>query len=160
MVSDFFNKKGIDNYLVEIGGEIRTKGKNPENKIWRIGIDKPEEGLEPGEKLQEVVELKNKSLSTAGNYRKYYEENGVKYTHIINPKTGLPTKSNLLSVTIVADDCITADGWDTALMVMGLEKSKALLENHPELEAYLIYSDNKGNLQVYMTEGFKSIIAD
>lgn len=158
VVCDYLEEEGIDNFLVEIGGEIRTKGKNPEKKVWRIGIDKPEEGLAPGEELQEVVTLRNRALSTAGNYRKYFEENGVKYTHIINPKTGLPAKSQLLSVTIVAKDCITADGWDTPLMAMGLEKSKEILQKHPEIEAYLLYSDNTGKIQVYMTDGFKAMI--
>ena len=82
----------------------------------------------------------------------------MKYTHIINPKTGFPVRSPLLSVTIVAKDCLTADGWDTAFMVMGLEKSIELLKKHPELEAYLIYNDEKGNYQTYMTDGFKKMI--
>jgi thiamine biosynthesis lipoprotein len=159
VVSNFLEKEGISNYMVEIGGEVRTHGKNPKQNLWHIAIDKPEEGTNPGEMIQAVLNLNNQSMTTSGNYRKFYVENGIKYSHIINPKTGVSVKSRLLSVTIVANDCITADGWDTAFMVMGLEKSIATLKLHPELEAYLIYSDEKGNYQVYMTDGLKAMIA-
>jgi FAD:protein FMN transferase len=159
IVSNFFESEGIHNYVVEIGGEVRAKGKNSKGQYWRIGIDKPEEGnMEPGEKLQTIISLKNQSVTTSGNYRKFYEENGVKYSHIINPKTGFPVNSRLLSVTIVAKDCITADGWDTPLMVLGLEKSIEILKKHPELDALLIYTGDKGTFQNYMTDGFKSMI--
>jgi FAD:protein FMN transferase len=161
VVSDFFESEGIVNYVVEIGGEVRTKGKNSKGQYWRIGIDKPEEGnMVPGEKMQAILSLKNQCVTTSGNYRAFYEENGVKYSHIINPKTGFPVNSRLLSVTIVAKDCITADGWDTPLMVMGLEKSIETLKKHPELEALLIYSDEKGNFQEYMTDGLKAMITE
>jgi thiamine biosynthesis lipoprotein len=161
VVSNFFDSEGINNYLVEIGGEVRAKGKSSTNRYWRIGIDKPEEGnMVPGEKLQVIISLKNQSVTTSGNYRKFYEENGVKYSHIINPKTGFPVKSRLLSVSIVARDCITADGWDTPLMVMGLEKSIETLKRHPELEGLLIYSDDQGNFKEYMTDGFKDMIVN
>jgi thiamine biosynthesis lipoprotein len=159
IVSNFLESEGLSNYVVEIGGEVRAKGKNSKGQYWRIGIDKPEEGnMEPGEKLQTIISLKNQSVTTSGNYRKFYEENGVKYSHIINPKTGFPVNSRLLSVTIVARDGITADGWDTPLMVLGLENSIKILKKHPELEALLIYTDEKGNYQNYMTDGFKSMI--
>lgn len=159
VVCNFFDSEGIDNYVVEIGGEVRSKGKNSKRQYWRIGIDKPEESnMVPGEKLQTIISLKNQSVTTSGNYRKFYKKNGVKYSHIINPKTGSPVNSRLLSVTIVAKDCITADGWDTPLMVLGLENSIKILKEHPELEALLIYTDEKGNYQDYMTDGFKSMI--
>jgi thiamine biosynthesis lipoprotein len=159
VVCNFFDSEGIDNYVVEIGGEVRAKGKNSKGLYWSTGIDKPEEGnMEPGEKLQAIIRLKNQSVTTSGNYQKFYEENGVKYSHIINPKTGLSVNSRLLSVTIVAKDCITADGWDTPLMVMGLEKGIEILKKHTELEALLIYTDENGNYQEYMTDGFKSMV--
>ena len=159
VVSNFFESEGMKNYMVEIGGEVRAKGKNAKGLYWHIGIDKPNEGERmPGENLQAIIGLDNQSVTTAGNYRKFFEDNGVKYTHIINPKTGFPVRSRLLSVTIVAKDCITADGWDTAFMVLGLEKSVELLKKHSELEAYLIYNDEKGNYQVYMTDGFKKML--
>lgn len=159
VVCNFFDSEGIDNYVVEIGGEVRAKGRNSKGLYWRVGIDKPEEGnMEPGGKLQVIISLKNQSVTTSGNYRKFFEENGIKYSHIINPKTGFSVNSNLLSVTIVAKDCITADGWDTPLMVMGLENSIETLKKHPELEALLIYSDEKGEYQEYLTDGFKAML--
>jgi thiamine biosynthesis lipoprotein len=159
VVCNFFDSEGIINYMVEIGGEVRAKGRNSSGKYWRIGIDKPEAGnMLPGNNLQCIISLKNQSVSTSGNYRNFYEENGIKYSHIVNPKTGFPVMSRLLSVTVVARDCITADGWDTPLMVMGLENSIKLLMKHRELKALLIYSDEKGNFKEYMTDSFKAMI--
>ncbi|MCB8999736.1 MAG: FAD:protein FMN transferase [Bacteroidales bacterium] len=161
IVVQYLEKKGITNYVVEIGGEIRARGVNPEGKVWRIGIDKPEFGnFIPGAELQAIISLKDKSLATSGNYRKYYEENGVKYTHSLDPKTGYPAKQSLLSATIIADDCITADAYATVCMVGGLEKSKEILNQHPELEAYLIYGDDSGIYQLFITPGMKALIAE
>lgn len=154
VVARFFDKMGIKNYLVEIGGEINARGKNPDGNPWRVGIDKPtEENMTPGNELQTVVKLKNRSLATSGNYRKFFEEDGVKYAHTINPKTGYPVMSNLLSATIVAKDCMTADAYATVCMVAGLQKSIEIIEKNKNLEAYLIYSDDKGNYKVYTTKG-------
>jgi thiamine biosynthesis lipoprotein len=161
IVTGFLDGLGSENYMVEIGGEIRAKGLNPAGKVWRIGIDKPEFGnLIPGAELQAVLKLNNKSLATSGNYRKYYEENGTKYTHSIDPKTGYPAKQSLLSATIIADDCITADAYATVCMVGGLEKSKEILAKHPELDAYLIYGDDSGVYQLYVTEGMKTMVVE
>ncbi len=160
IVSEFLDRCGAVNYMVEIGGEIRTKGVNPSAKLWRIGIDKPEFGnIMPGAELEAILELTNKSLATSGNYRKYYEENGIKYTHSIDPKTGYPAKQSLLSATIVADDCITADAYATVCMVGGLEKSKEILAAHPELDAYLIYGDDTGVYQLFVTDGMKANVS-
>jgi thiamine biosynthesis lipoprotein len=161
IVAVFLDSMGSKNYMVEIGGEIRTKGKSPSAKKWRIGIDKPEFGnMIPGEELEAIVELSDKSLATSGNYRKYYEENGVKYTHSIDPKTGYPAKQSLLSATIIADDCMTADAYATVCMVAGLEKSKAILSKHSELEAFLIYGDDTGVYQLFVTEGMKAMVVE
>jgi len=161
MISRFLESKGIRNYMVEIGGEIHARGRNPGNNFWRVGIDKPLEGnMMPGEELQAIISLRNRSLSTAGNYRKYYEKNGIKYVHIINPKTGYPVISNLLSATVVARDCFTADAYDTALMVLGLERSIRFLKENPFLQAYLIYTDEKGEFRVYMTPGLRKFMAE
>jgi len=160
-VSEFLENKGIKNYLVEIGGEIRARGVNPEGKLWRVGIDKPiEHSDESNRELQAVVQLKNRSLATSGNYRKFYEENGVKYSHTIDPKTGYPAKQSILSATIVADDCITADAYATTCMVLGLEKSKELLNKLKYLDAYLIYPDpeHPDKYKIYMTEGMEKMI--
>ena len=161
LVAEFLESKGIRNYLVEIGGEVRAKGKNDRNMVWRIGIDRPDEGnMLPGSSLQAIISLKNRSLATSGNYRKFYVKDGIKFVHTINPETGFPVVSNLLSATVIADDCTTADAYATALMVFGTEKAKQFLENHKFLEAYLIYSDDQGNFKVYLTSGLKKFIKD
>ncbi|MEI7523940.1 MAG: FAD:protein FMN transferase [Mariniphaga sp.] len=152
----YFEQMGIKNFMVEIGGEVRTKGKNPKGDKWRIGVDKPSDGESiPGQNLQTVIFLDNKAITTSGNYRKYFEENGRKYSHIIDPHTGYPYKNNLLSVTIIAKDALTADGYDTPLMVLGLEGAQAVLDRHPELAAYMIYSDQYGQYQVKFTKGIE-----
>ena len=161
VVSGFLESTGISNYMVEIGGEVKVKGKNPNGQLWRVGIDRPEYGnMIPGDKLQAIIRLSNRALATSGNYRKFYEENGIKYAHTIDPKTGYPAKDSLLSATILADDCISADAYATVCMVSGFEKSKELLENHKELDGYLIYGDETGWYKVFYTEGMKSIIAN
>ncbi|MDR3351269.1 MAG: FAD:protein FMN transferase [Prevotellaceae bacterium] len=149
MAAAFLEQSGSRNYLVEIGGEVRCKGKNSEGKLWAIGIDKPVDGnMFPGEALQTVVRLTDKALATSGNYRQYYEENGKKYTHTIHPATGYPASHSLLSATVIAGDCMTADAYATAFMVVGLEGAQQLLAAHPELGAYLIY-ERQGELCVY-----------
>jgi thiamine biosynthesis lipoprotein len=159
VLSNFFEKKQIRNYLVEIGGEVRCKGTNAKNSVWRIGIDKPSDGnLTPGGELQAIIELNNKSLTTAGNYRKFFVENGVKYGHTIDPKTGFPAKNTLLSATVVCDDAMTADAYDTAFMVLGLEKSIELLKKLPDIEVYFIYSNAEGEFEIYVSEGMKKMI--
>ncbi|MFC2087112.1 FAD:protein FMN transferase [Bacteroidota bacterium] len=159
LVCKFLDEKGIKHYMVELGGEVRTKGKNQDGVYWRIGIDKPIEGnIFPGNELQDIISLKDKALATSGNYRKFYEEDGIKYTHSINPKTGRPARSNLLSATILANDCITADAYATACMVSGLEKSKELVSQISEIEAYLIYADEQGEYQIWTSTGIVEII--
>jgi FAD:protein FMN transferase len=161
VVADFLENQKVENYLIEIGGEVRTKGLNPKNEAWKIGIDKPIDNNNlPGENMQAIVHLSNKSLATSGNYRKFYELDGIKYSHTIDPKTGYPVNHSLLSATIIANDCMTADAFATACMVMGLEKSIDLIENHPELDAYFIYSDNEGNYKVKSTSGIDDIIEE
>lgn len=161
LVSQFFEEKGIRNYLVEIGGEVRCKGTNAKNSLWRVGIDRPsDDNIIPGEQIQAIVELNNRSMTTAGNYRKFYVENGVKYGHTIDPKTGFPTKNTLLSATVIADDAATADAWDTAFMVLGLEKSKEILSKIPGIEVYFIYSNDKGEYEIFCSEGLKKMIAE
>jgi len=156
VIYHYFEQLGIKNFMVEIGGEVRTKGKNPKGEIWRIGVDKPVEGNNTaGESLQTIILIDNKSVTTSGNYRKFFEENGQKFSHIIDPHTGYPYKNNLLSVTVIAKDGLTADGYDTPLMVLGLEGARAVLKQHPELDAYMIYSDKDGQFQVEFTKGIQ-----
>jgi thiamine biosynthesis lipoprotein len=160
VLANYLESKGIDNYLVELGGELKAKGKK-ENENWKVGIDKPEEKTTEERKLQAVINLNNKALATSGNYRKFYEENGQKFSHIINPVTGYPAKQNLLSATVIADDGITADAYATAFMVMGLNRSIQFLEDNKDLklEAYFIY-DNHGIWKTYESESLKKWISE
>jgi thiamine biosynthesis lipoprotein len=161
VAANFLEKRKIRNYMVEIGGEVRARGKNEQGDYWRIGIDKPVDGNEiPGTDLQSIVRLNDRSLATSGNYRKFYEKNGIKYVHTINPGTGFPVISNLLSATVVADDCMTADAYATAFMVMGTDRSIQFLNENKYLDAYLIYSDEEGNFKVYYTNGLKRYLAE
>ncbi len=159
IVADFLEHKGITNYLVEIGGEVKTKGVNSKGKDWKIGIDKPiDNNNVPGENLQAIIKLTNQSLATSGNYRKFYERNGIKYSHTINPKTGYPVTHSLLSTTVIANDCMTADAYATAFMVMGLEKAYKLAEKLCDIEAYFIYNDENGAYQEMYTPKMKELI--
>jgi len=161
VVCDFFKSKGIRNYLVEIGGEVRGKGTNAKNNYWHVGIDKPsEDNSAPGEKLQAIIELNNKSLSTSGNYRAFWVENGVKYSHEIDPKTGFPARNTLLSSSVICDDCITADAYATAFMVLGVDKSKELLHKLPGVDVYFVYTNSKGEYEVFFTDGLKKMIIE
>jgi thiamine biosynthesis lipoprotein len=161
VVAGFFDDMKIKNYMVEIGGEVRAKGLNPKTETWKIGVDRPELGnVIPGNKLQVIIALKNLSLATSGNYRKYYEEDGIKYTHSIDPHSGYPARHSLLSASIVTKECITADAYATACMILGLEKSIEMIESLNDTEAYLIYGDEDGQYQVYFTDGMESMIED
>lgn len=159
VVAEFLERKGINNYLIEIGGELLAKGVNKKGQKWKIGIDKPiDDNFATGQNLQAIIEISGKALATSGNYRKFYEKDGVKYVHSINPKTGYPVKSRLLSTTVIATDCMTADAFATAFMVMGLERSIMFLSHHKEIDAYLVYSDDKGNFRTFMTPGLKDSV--
>ncbi len=144
VVSRFLEGQGIFNYLVEIGGEVRAHGSKPTNQPWIVGIDVPKEGIDEPRELAMSVELNNKSLATSGNYRKFVEINGVKYGHSLNPVTGYPAKTDVLSATVIADDCMTADALATACMVLGFEKAKGLIESNEQIEGILIYSTQTG----------------
>lgn len=152
-----FDKLGIMNYMIEVGGEIFCKGVNPKGVEWSVGIDKPIEGnVIPGEDLQEILSLSGKGLATSGNYRKFYEEDGKKYAHTIDPRTGYPVTHSLLSATVVAADAMTADALATYFMVVGLEEAKAYLAANTDVDAYLVYSEGE-KFQVYKTSGIKTI---
>lgn len=160
IMSRYLSSLGIKRHLVEIGGEVRVCG-DKGGALWRIGIDRPEDNnMMPGEDLQAIISMKDKSLATSGNYRKFYIEDGIKYSHTIDPETGYPARNRLLSATIVTDDCATADGVATACMVMGLEKTIEFLNSHPEFEAYLIYSDDKGYFITWSSRSLKNSISE
>lgn len=160
VVCRFFDGLGIKNYLVEIGGEVRGKGRKGAN-LWRIGIDKPiDNNMTPGQTLQAIIKISDQAISTSGNYRKFYIEDGVKYSHEINPKTGYPAKNTLLSASVIAGECAVADGLATAFMVMGKDKTIEFLGIHPEYEVFLVYSDEKGNFLTWTSEKLKSNISE
>jgi thiamine biosynthesis lipoprotein len=152
---------GCKNYMVEIGGEIATRGHNPGKGNWRIGIDRPiDDPTASKRELQLIIELSGQSLATSGNYRQFYinEEDGKKYAHTIDPVTGYPVDHSLLSASIIADKCMVADAYATACMVMGLNNSLELLKKHPEIEGCFIY-DTKDGMKVTWTDGFETYIA-
>jgi thiamine biosynthesis lipoprotein len=144
---------GVENYLVEIGGEIRTKGLNPKGALWKIGIDKPVDGnMIQGANVQQVVYMGDGALATSGNYRKFYEVEGIKYSHTIDPISGYPVRHTLLSATVFASDVMTADAYATWFMVVGLEKSIEIIESIHDIEAFLIYSQGE-EFAVYSSSG-------
>ena len=142
MVAEFLANKGIENYLVEIGGEISARGKNPNGTEWKIGVTKPvDDSLSINQENQTVLQITNQALATSGNYRNFYYEGGKKYAHTINPLTGKPAQSDILSATVLAPSCAIADAYATAFMVLGSDKAKEILKKHPELKVYFILSD-------------------
>ena len=151
VIADFLEANDVVDYMVEIGGEIRCKGVNAKGNFWNIGIDKPLENIEKRE-IQTIIPLKNRAMATSGNYRKYYEQGGLKYSHTINPKTGWPVQHQLLSATVIADNAMTADAFATLFMVLGKDDAISFLEKHKDLnlEVYFIYQD-KDDLKVYST---------
>lgn len=154
----YLEKKGIKNYLVELGGELIAKGnKNTEN--WKAGIEQPLENNPAERKLEAIIELNNKALCTSGNYRNFYVENGNRYAHILDPRNGFPAKQNILSASVLADDAMTADAYATAFMVMGLDRSKQFLEENKDLnlEVFFIYDENN-TWKTYTSENLKSKI--
>ena len=160
LTGEFLEAKGIRSYLVDIGGEVLGRGKKPDGNSWVVGIEKPSKDADSERQLKATISLRNRAVCTSGNYRKYYEIDGVRYSHAINPKTGYPAKNTLLSASVVADNAATADGYGTAFMVMGFEKAKEFIETHTELEAYFIYSDADGSLKTWMSKGLETIVEE
>ena len=161
VVAAFLKKRGIDNFMVEIGGEVVTQGISEKRVPWRIGVTKPtDDSLSVDNELQTVLNVTNKAMATSGNYRNFYYKDGKKYAHTIDPKTGYPVQHSLLSATVLADNCATADAYATSFMVMGIEKAKGVLERHPELMAYFIYTDERGNLAVWYSPSMKDKILE
>ena len=151
---------GAAKALVEVGGEIFARGHNAKGGLWRVGIDKPIEGnVIPGAQLQVRIGISNRGLATSGNYRKFYTDSlGRKIVHTFDARTGAPVISNLLSATVVARTAAQADAYGTLCMVMGLNESIRFLESRPDLEAYLVWSDDRGNYRTYMTPGMESLV--
>lgn len=158
-VAKVLQEKGVQNYMVDIGGEVFVKGKNPKMKNWRIGINKPiEDSLSVNQELQTILEITDAAMATSGNYRKFYYKDGKRYAHTIDPRLGYPIQHSILSATVIAKDCTTADAYATAFMVMGLEKAKEYCEKHPELNAYFICSGENDNYEIHHTPGMEKLI--
>lgn len=146
VVARLLDEKGVTNYLVEIGGEVVTRGISDKRVPWKIGVIKPtDDPLQEANELQTVLNITDKAMATSGNYRNFYYKGGKKYAHTINPKTGQPVQHNILSATVLTNRCARADAYATAFMVMGLDKAKEVLERNPDLMAYLIYDDHGHN---------------
>jgi thiamine biosynthesis lipoprotein len=160
LVSEFLRSKGITSFIVEIGGEVYAQGKRYEKYPWYIGLEQPVENKTSVNPLNVIFQLENIGVATSGNYRRFTIENGVKIVHHIDPKTGRPTSNQLLSASIFTEKCISSDALATAILVMGLDQAKIFLSSHPEIQAYLIYSDADGKYQVYITPKLIDWIAD
>jgi FAD:protein FMN transferase len=157
-IAEFLLSKGVNDFMVEVGGELRTHGQGQQGK-WRIGIDKPDE-RRTGEEHQAILSLENAAVATSGNYRKFSVDSisGERFVHTLDPKTGYPVKHMLVSATVISESCMMADAMATALLVMGFEEAKRFLEKQKNYEAYLIYFDEEGTQRVYMTSGFERFL--
>ncbi len=159
VVAELLEQKGIQNYLVEIGGEVRAKGKNAAQELWTVGINTPQDNAEVTD-FKAIVKLQDMALATSGNYRNFYELNGKKISHTINPRSGYSEDTNLLSASIFAKDCMTADAYATACMVMGLGEAFELIRQKEDMEGYFIYGTEEGGTAVLYTDGLKAFITN
>ena len=159
LLCEMLEARGINNYMVEVGGEVRCLGHNLKEQAWRFGVDKPTENIDQQDRFQFILGMDSLALATSGNYRKFWVDtlNGMRYAHTINTKTGYPAKNNLLSVSVLAPTCMEADAFATAFMSMGLKGCLNYLKSHPgKMEVYLIYTEiGKEGWQVYQSEGFE-----
>ena len=154
VIAEFLEIKNVVNYMVEIGGEIRSKGNNVEkDAAWTVGIDKP--NFDGTQSVLKAINLKDQAMATSGTYRKFkIDANGTRYAHIIDAKTGYPNQTNLLSVSVITSNCMTADAYATAFQAMGMEKVKAFLKKHPELKVFLVFENDKQELEFLALNGF------
>ena len=160
-VAAMLEQHGVKNYMVEIGGEIVTKGISQKRMPWKIGVTKPiDDSLSLSQEIQCIINVTDKAMATSGNYRNFYYHGGKKYAHTIDPKTGYPVQHSILSATVIANNCATADAYATAFMVMGMEKAQKLLERHPELMAYIIFADKDGIIQTWCSPSLKGKITE
>jgi FAD:protein FMN transferase len=158
VITDFLKAKGIKNMLVELGGEGMACGTNVQSgKPWELGILDPN-STHDSLFFKAYIKLTDKSFTTSGNYFNYRIVEGKKYSHTIDPQTGYQAERAILSASVFASDCATADAWATACMVMGHEKAIEVLKSHPELDAFFIYTNANGKVETYMTKGLESMI--
>jgi len=154
VLADFLESKNMTNYLVEVGGEIRTKGINiAKQDNWSVGIEKPH--FDGTQSVLKVIALQNQAMATSGTYRKYkIDKDGNRYAHIINPKTGYPSKTNILSVSVIAPNCMLADGYATAFKAMGIDKVKKFLKKHPEIKVFFVFENKQQKLESLALNNF------
>ena len=159
VIAHFLQQKGITNYLVDVGGELTASGNNQRGRTWTVGIETPSAQVQDVP-AQAVQELDNRAITTSGNYRRFFEQGGTHFAHSIDPATGEALHSNIIAVTVMAKDAITADGFDNALILMGVDKGLKFVSKHPEyaLEAYFIYKDKAGKITVAFSAGYKKLL--
>lgn len=161
VIARFLQSRGVSNFMIEIGGEIVARGISPKGKPWKIGITKPsDDSLNVNQEIQTIINVTDMAMATSGNYRNFYYKNGRKYAHTIDPATGYPVQHTILSSTVIARDCATADAYATAFMVMGLPRAKALLERTPEIMAYFICSGDDGKYAFWYSPTLKDKISE
>ena len=161
VVARLFKKKGIRNFMIEIGGEVVVSGHNPKGELWRIGVTKPQDdSLSVNGELQAVISMTDIAMATSGNYRNFYYKGGRKYAHTIDPRTGYPVQHSLLSATVFAKTCAVADAYATSFMVLGIDRAKQVLARHPELMGYFIYTNSEGKLSVWYSPTLQSHIEE
>ena len=159
LIGSYLRKVGVNDFLINVGGENLASGKNQEGDIWKIGIEKPTNKINDDYKL--ILSLNNKAIATSGNYRKFHKINGKKYSHVIDPSTGYPAYNRLLSVSVIHDDCMIADAYATAFMVMGVKKTKDFIKKNKELQVFLIYSSKENEeLETYISPSLNNSVID
>ncbi|MDD4847359.1 MAG: FAD:protein FMN transferase [Bacteroidales bacterium] len=158
LLAQKMQNKGIRSLLIDIGGEIFAYGQKPDGSNWVVGLEKPSKTAVSERELKLTLNLSNKAIATSGSYRKYYEKDGIRYSHTIDPATGYPVRHTLLSATVICEKCAVADAFATAFMVMGTDKVIEFLKQYAQLQVFLIYSDDQGDLKTWQTDGFKNLI--
>lgn len=159
VVAQYLRSRDVENFTIEIGGEIVVQGNSDKRLPWKIGVTKPtDDSTQVNNELQTVLNVSNTAMATSGNYRRFYYKNGKKYAHTIDPKTGYPVQHNILSATVLANTCAKADAYATSFMVLGLEKTQQVLQHHPDLMVYLIYADGQGKNKVWYSPSLKKAI--
>lgn len=159
VVAQYLRSRDVENFMIEIGGEIVVQGNSDKRLPWKIGVTKPTDDFtQVNNELQTVLNVTNTAMATSGNYRRFYYKNGKKYAHTIDPKTGYPVQHNILSATVLANTCAKADAYATSFMVLGLEKTQQVLQHHPDLMVYLIYADGQGKNKVWYSPSLKKAI--
>ncbi|ATL47714.1 thiamine biosynthesis protein ApbE [Chitinophaga caeni] len=160
VICEYLSSLGIENYLVDVGGELRSKGKNPKNRNWTIGIERPESDGDRVYPSMATIVLNGQGVATSGNYRRFFDEGEIRYTHTINPKTGEALHHKVISVTVVAPDCITADAYDNVFFLMGVEKGLKFARQHPELKlaVHYVFKDGNGQTREKYSAAFEQLL--